>query len=120
MTQRTILCPAGLFVIAAVTFSWFYGGAGWNQDAQFDLTRALVERHTLYIDGYDENTGDISVGAGGHKYVNRAPGVSFLAAVPYAIWKNQWFCTAATCGVCGALIGPVLYLYGRRRYDARP
>jgi hypothetical protein len=109
----------GLFVLAAVTFAWFYGGAGWNQDAQFDLTRALVERHTLYIDGY-ENTGDVSIGVGGHKYVNRAPGVSFLAAVPYLVVRNQWFCTAATCGLCGALIAPVLYLHGRRRYDARP
>lgn len=109
----------GLFLLAAVTFAWFYGGAGWNQDAQFDLTRALVERHTLYIDGY-ENTGDVSVGVGGHKYVNRAPGVSFLAAVPYLVVRNPWFCTAATCGVCGALIAPILYLHGRRRYDARP
>ncbi|HKS22380.1 MAG TPA: hypothetical protein VJZ76_06255 [Thermoanaerobaculia bacterium] len=109
----------GLFVLAAVTFAYFYGGAGWNQDAQFDLTRALVERHTLYIDGY-ENTGDVSVGVGGHKYVNRAPGVSFLAAVPYVFVRNQWFCTAATCGLCGALIDPILYLYGRRRYNAQP
>src|ERR1051325_8641476 len=109
----------GLFVVAAVTFSWFYGGAGWNHDAQFDLTRALVERHTLYIDGYEE-TRDVSAGVGGHKYVNRAPGVSFLAAVPYVFVRNQWFCTAATCGVCGALIAPILYLHGRRRYGARP
>ena len=108
-----------LFVLAFVTFAYFYGGAGWNQDAQFDLTRALVERHTLYIDGY-ENTGDVSVGVGGHKYVNRAPGVSFLAAVPYLVVRNQWFCTAATCGLCGALIAPILYLHGRRRYGARP
>ena len=110
----------GLFVLAAVTFSWFYGGAGWNQDAQFDLARALVERRTLSIDGYEANTGDVSTGVGGHRYINKAPGVSFLAAVPYALFRNQWLCTAATCGLCGALIGPLLYLHGRRRYGATP
>jgi hypothetical protein len=28
---------------------------------------------------------------------------------------NQWITTAATCGVCGALIGSILFLHGRRR-----
>ena len=119
----------GIFVLGAVTFAWFFGGAGWNQGAMFDLTRALVERQTLYIDGYDDNTKDVSPGTGGHLYINKVPGVSFLAAIPYAIVyrvsngelrTKQWIITAATCGVCGALIGVVLYLYGRRRYGATP
>ena len=124
----------GIFILGAVTFSWFFGGAGWNQGAQFDLARAIVERHTLYIDGFDENTGDVAPGAGGHRYINKVPGVSFLAVVPYAFFHEavvlgishasprtiEWFCTAATCGVCGALIGVVLYLHGRRRYGAAP
>src|SRR5204863_4962338 len=66
------------------------------------------------------STGDVSAGAGGHIYINKAPGVSFLAAVPYAIFRDPWATTAATCGVCGALIAVVLYLHGRRKYDARP
>ncbi|HEV2722103.1 MAG TPA: hypothetical protein VG323_18930 [Thermoanaerobaculia bacterium] len=112
---------AGIFILGLATFSWFYGGDGWNQGAQLDLTRAIVERHTLYIDGYDGNTRDVSIGSGGHKYINRAPGVSFLAVLPYVVGRGDpWFCSAATCGVCGALIGAILYLYGRRRYDAAP
>jgi hypothetical protein len=127
---------AGLFVLAAVTFGWFYGGAGWNQDAHFDLARALVERRTLHIDGYESNTGDISHGVNGHTFINKAPGVSFLAAVPYAAVvavKNargvpidattradRWIVSWLICGVCGACIGPVLYLYGRRRMAATP
>lgn len=126
----------GLFLLAAVTFGWFSGGAGWNQDAHFDLTRALVERHTLYIDGYDVNTGDVSRSADGHSYINKPPGVSFIAAIPYSVvfavesglrapvdWMtrtNLWIVTALSCGLCGALIGPVLYLYGRRRIGASP
>ena len=125
---------AGLFALAWITFAWFFGGAGWNQDAHFDLTRAIVERHTLYIDGYDVNTGDVSRGVGGHVYINKTPGVSFLAVIPYAIvfgvervsrlpvdrleYANEWIVTALTCGLCGALIGPVLFLYGRRKLGA--
>jgi hypothetical protein len=122
---------AGLFVLAAVTFAYFTGGAGWNQDAHFDLTRAIVERHTLYIDGYDVNTGDVSKGTGGHTFINKPPGASILAAAPYAVIfaierrlhlpvdsmtrTNRWISTALSAGLCGALIGPLLYLYGRRR-----
>jgi hypothetical protein len=127
---------AGLFVLAAVTFGYFTGGAGWNQDAHFDLTRAIVERQTLYIDGYDVNTGDVSKGTGGHTFINKPPGASILAAVPYAViyaverrlhapvdsltLMNCWIATALSIGLCGAFIGPVLYLYGRRRMEATP
>jgi hypothetical protein len=125
---------AGLFVLAAVTFGYFTGGAGWNQDAHFDLTRAIVERQTLYIDGYDVNTSDISPGSNGHTYINKPPGASILAAAPYAVVyaiecrlhapvdsltrMNRWISTALSVGLCGALIGPILYLYGRRRMAA--
>jgi hypothetical protein len=133
-TDSTI--AAGLFVLAAVAFGYFTGGAGWNQDAHFDLTRAIVERQTLYIDGYDVNTGDISKGTGGHVYINKPPGASIVAVVPYAglfaieralhapidsmTQLNRWITTALSVGLCGALIGPILYLYGRRRMGATP
>ena len=125
---------AGLFLVAAVTFGYFDGGAGWNPYAHFDLTRAVVERHTLYVDGYAENTGDLSPGTGGHTYINKPPGASLLAAIPYAVIFttekllhvqidgmtpiNCWIATALSIGLCGACIGPVLYLYGRRRIGA--
>jgi hypothetical protein len=117
--------------LAAATFAYFTGGAGWNQDAHFDLTRAIVERQTLYIDGYDVNTGDVSPGTNGHIFINKPPGASILAAAPYAVVyaierrlhapvdsltrMNRWISTALSAGLCGALIGPILYVYGRRR-----
>jgi hypothetical protein len=128
---------AGLFVLTFVTYAYFFSGGGWNQNAHFDLARALVERQTLHVDGYHENTGDVAV-VGGHVYINKPPGVSFLAAIPYAVlyaieraldvpteaWKtltlNAWLVTVLTCGVTGALIPAVLYLYGRRRAGASP
>jgi hypothetical protein len=126
----------GLFLLVAVTYGWFHGGAGWNQDAHFDLTRALVERGTLFIDGYAANTADTATGSSGHLYINKPPGISFIAAVPYAVvfavekhWQlpvedlarcNAWIVTAMSCGLCGALIAPLLYLHGRRRMGASP
>jgi hypothetical protein len=130
----------GLFAVVFVTYAWFFAGGGWNQNAHFDLARALVERQTLHIDGYRQNTGDISwspVGGIWRPYINKAPGASFLAAVPYFFvyhieralhvpidsWKwmtiNAWIVTALTCGVCGALIPVVLYRWGRKR-DVSP
>jgi hypothetical protein len=120
----------GLAALAIATYGWFFGGAGWNQNAQFDLTRALVERRTLYIDAYAANTADVSVGRDGHTYINKPPGVSVLAAIPYAlvfgveqltrkrvddlVRVNVWIVTALTCGVSGALIGLALFLFGRK------
>lgn len=132
---------AGLFVLTFVTYAWFFNGGGWNQNAHFDLARALVERQTLHIDGYRVNTGDISwtaVSGEWHAYINKPPGVSFLAAIPYALvyaieramklpvdsWAlmtvNAWIVTVLTCGVAGALIPVVIYGYGRRRAGASP
>jgi hypothetical protein len=130
-----------LFLLPFVTYAWFFSGGGWNQNAHFDLARALVERQTLHIDGYRVNTGDISwspVGGEWHAYINKPPGASFLAAVPYALvyavgramnvnldaWQvmtvNAWVVTVLTCGVTGALIPVVLYLYARRKVGATP
>jgi hypothetical protein len=125
----------GLFLLTFVAYAWFFGGGGWNQNAHFDLTRALVERQTLYIDGYHLNTGDVSwvrQGSATHVYANKPPGVSVLAAIPYAVvyaieralgipfdsWQwltiNAWIVTVLSCGLTGALIPVVLYRYGRR------
>ncbi len=127
---------AGLFLLAFITYAWFFSGGGWNQNAHFDLTRALVERQTLHIDTSHLNTGDVSwIRKGGEwrAYINKPPGISFLGAIPYAalwlveraarvpvdswMWMtlNAWLVTVFTCGLTGALIPAVLYLYGVRR-----
>src|SRR5512140_1138414 len=74
---------AALFLVAFVAYGWFFGGGGWNQNANFDLTRAIVERGTFRIDAYRANTYDVSFNAG-HVYANKAPGLSILACIPYA------------------------------------
>jgi hypothetical protein len=112
-----------LFLLTFFASAYFYAGAGWNQNATFDLTRAIVERHTFAIDAYASNTGDVSY-ARGHVYANKAPALSFLAAVPYALVyaariRNPalacYFCTLFTCGLFAAFVPALLYRIGRRR-----
>src|ERR1700745_2124466 len=66
-----------------LSFIYFYEGGGWNQNSRFDLLRAIVERHTLQIDAYHENTQD-KAHFRGHYYSDKAPGLVFLA-VPFAL-----------------------------------
>jgi hypothetical protein len=72
-----------LAVLAFGVSAYFFQAGGWNQNSRFDLTRAIVEQHSLTIDDYVGNTGDYSV-RGGHFYSDKAPGLSFLA-VP--VWS---------------------------------
>lgn len=83
--QKTAAIKAAILlgVVSFFSFIYFYEGGGWNQNSRFDLLRAIVERHTLQIDAYHENTGDKAHFAG-HYYSDKAPGLVFLA-VPFAL-----------------------------------
>ncbi len=72
-----------LGVVLFLSFTYFYEGGGWNQNSRFDLLRAIVEKHTLQIDAYHENTQD-KAHFRGHYYSDKAPGLVFLA-VPFAL-----------------------------------
>ena len=72
-----------LGLLSFLSFLYFYEGGGWNQNSRFDLLRAIVERHTLQIDAYHQNTQDKAHFAG-HYYSDKAPGLVFLA-VPFAL-----------------------------------
>jgi hypothetical protein len=80
---------AGAIVATTTALSCFYffTGGGWNQNAHFDLARAIVERGTVQIDAYHANTGDKSF-FGGHYYSNKAPGTAFLAVPVVAATRS--------------------------------
>lgn len=109
-----------LALLTFAAYAWFFAGGGWNQNAQFDLTRAIVERHTFAIDAYARNTGDVSF-ANGHVYANKAPGLGWLAAIPYAMLPdagltlNAYLCTLACVALPGASIPAMIFLAARRR-----
>lgn len=69
--------------VAFASYAYFYSGGGYNQNTRFDFVRAIVERSTLSIDAYHENTGDKAF-KDGHYYSDKAPGQPLLA-VPVAM-----------------------------------
>jgi hypothetical protein len=135
LTDRRI--AEWLFLLTFVTCGYFFAGGGWNQNSQFDLTRAIVERHTFAIDAYAGNTGDVAI-ANGHVYSNKSPAMSWLAVIPYAVLHvvetargadpadttlltiNAWVCSLLCVALPAALIPPAIFAYARRRgIDAR-
>jgi hypothetical protein len=72
-----------LFLLVFGVYAYFYQAGGWNQNSRFDLTRAIVEHHTIAIDAFADNTGD-KAQREGHWFSDKAPGLSLLAVPPYA------------------------------------
>ncbi len=73
-----------VFFFLLLTYAGFFQAATWGSACRLDLARALVERGTLRIDDYHENTGDKAL-LGGHYYSDKAPLPSFLAAPGVAL-----------------------------------
>jgi hypothetical protein len=113
------------------SFAYFYEGGGWNQNSRFDLLRAILDRHTLRIDAYQENTDD-KAHFRGHYYSDKAPGLVF-AAVPVAYGARSilraiginpqsargefalsYFVTAGAVALPTALAAVCLFLLGLR------
>ena len=63
-------------------FCYFLPAATWSPVSRFDLTRAIVEQHTLVIDAFADNTGDRAF-RDGHWYSDKAPLPALLAVPAY-------------------------------------
>jgi len=75
-----------LFFSFFLVFIFFIHWIGWNENSNFDLTRAVTEEKRLEIDSYCNNTGDRAY-YNNHYYSNKAPGISFLAAPIYSFFN---------------------------------
>ncbi|HKD66693.1 MAG TPA: PA14 domain-containing protein, partial [Candidatus Binataceae bacterium] len=94
-----------LFVITLLSFAYFYQAADHSTGSRIDLMRSILERGSLWIDGYcGYNTADI-VELHSHIYSNKAPGGAFTGLVPWLvvtsilrIFLNEtaWFWALAT------------------------
>jgi PA14 domain len=74
-----------LFVVAWLSFAYFYQAADQSTASRFDLIRALVEHHRLWINGYAGfNTADI-IELHGHIYPAKAPGGALTGLVPWIL-----------------------------------
>jgi hypothetical protein len=74
-----------LFVTLSLAYAFvFPRWLDWNANARLDLSAAIVEQNTLAIDAYSQNTGDYAL-FDGHRYIDKAPGLSFLGVPAYFI-----------------------------------
>ncbi|HVN89726.1 MAG TPA: PA14 domain-containing protein [Candidatus Binataceae bacterium] len=75
-----------LFWIPFLSFFYFYQGADQSTAARFDLMRSIIERRSLWIDGYcGYNTADI-ISYANHYYSVKAPGGSLFGIVQWLIF----------------------------------
>ncbi len=81
VTPRQTRVAAVLGVALFLSYAYFYGAGGWNQNSRFAMIRAILERHTLQIDAYQLHTGDRAFWRG-HYYTDKAPGASLVALAP--------------------------------------
>jgi hypothetical protein len=94
-----------LFVVTLLSFAYFYQAADHSTGSRFDLVRSILERGTLWIDGYcGYNTADI-VELRSHIFSNKAPGGAFTGLVPWLfvtsilrifLSESDWFWALAT------------------------
>jgi hypothetical protein len=95
--KRSILsCPrrwfaqdrVWLFILLLFCYAYFFPRwADWNQNSRLDLVMAIVDKGTLSIDDYYENTGDYALFEG-HYYSTKAPGSAFLGVPVYWVFKQ--------------------------------
>jgi hypothetical protein len=77
-----------LFAILLICYAYFFPRwASWSQNSRLDLVMAIVDRGTLAIDEYYQNTGDYAY-YNGHYYSDKAPGLSFVAIPFYMVFKE--------------------------------
>jgi hypothetical protein len=76
-----------IFLACAATYAYFYQASDHNTASRIDLIRAIVERHTLWIDGYaGYNTADlVQIGPRSHIYSNKAPGGALTGLLPWLL-----------------------------------
>jgi len=76
-----------IFLVLLFSYAYFFPRwADWNMNSRFDLVLAIVDKGTLAIDDYYQNTGDYA-SYKGHFYSDKAPGVSFLGVPAYITYK---------------------------------
>lgn len=83
MKVKFFLC---LFLLCGLSYGYFFQSGQWNENARFDQTRAIAELHTLHVDKFAYNTGDL-IKFNNKMYPNKAPGASFLAVPFWWFWR---------------------------------
>jgi hypothetical protein len=59
---------------------------GWIENSRFFLTRAIVDEDRFEIDSFANQTSDRAF-FNNHYYTDKDPGTSFIAVIPYSVFK---------------------------------
>ncbi len=77
-----------LFLILLTGYAYIFPRwADWNQNSRLNLVMAIVDKGTLSIDDYHENTED-KFNLKGHYYSTKAPGSAFLGVPVYWLFRQ--------------------------------
>lgn len=118
-----------LFLILFFSYAYFWQYRSWNEGSRLILTIALVERGTVVVDGYEQQTGDLAYREG-HFYSLKPPGHAWLAVPVYAAmhlcgvthplqsgpiqyWWPDYLLTVLTSGLLTAVTSVLLYVLAR-------
>jgi len=72
-----------LFLVAILTFGYFYQASDQSTADRFDLMRSVIEHHSIAIDNFaGYNTADI-IQLNGHIYSVKAPGGAFTGIIQW-------------------------------------
>ena len=128
--QRTALLLAALVLSCS---AYFFQGGGWNQNAHFATTVALVEHQTFSLRHYRHSSGDMA--RAGDDIVSAKPAATALAMVPgYVVARiltrgienpgnrhtlSAYITTVLGPGLALALTAVVLLVLLRRRLAER-
>jgi hypothetical protein len=123
---RGLFAYALLFLALFVPFSYFNHNDGWNQGVRIAQLHAVVVKHTIRIDAYQDLTGDKAF-INGHYYSEKAPAmvVAALPAFALTVWIQQalgidpdsepasrvsgWIATAGSVGLLAAVGGVAFF-----------
>jgi hypothetical protein len=115
-----------VFLVLFGSYAYFWQSRDWNTASRLMLTYALVERGTVSIDGFEDQTRD-RARVGAHYYSDKLPGLSVLAIPPYwsakrllglpdhprfkpgfTHWQCDYWASLGTVGLATAFIGSLL------------
>ncbi len=81
------LYALAVFFLLLSCYSYFTPFQNWNPDARLALIYAVVDQHVVYIDRYQELTGDKAY-VNSHYYMQSSIGPSLLGLPVYAVYQG--------------------------------
>ncbi len=120
-------------VAVFVSCAYFFQGGGWNQNAHFATTVAMVENGTMSLDRYRNSTGDLAR-AGAHVVSAKPIGTALFAIPAYLVARTvtlpmsnhgnrvivrAYLTALGTSGLALVALAVILFRLLRRRVCAR-